>query len=65
MTVLLGDEDIRVLSFGKRHRVSVTVHRIDGWWHAHAALLPKPVRHVRDARAVIRDRLESMAQEGR
>lgn len=63
MTVLLGAENTRVLSFGKRHRVSVTLHRIDGWWHAHAALLPKPVRHVRDARSVIRDRLERMAKE--
>jgi len=65
MTVLLGAENTRVLSFGKRHRLSVTLHRIDGWWHAHAALMPRPVRNFRDARPVIRDQLERMAKEGK
>lgn len=41
MNALLGNENIRVLHFGKRHRVAVTFTRADGMWHAHAAPAPQ------------------------
>lgn len=62
MNALLGNENIRVLHFGKRHRVAVTFTRADGMWHAHAALLPKPKRRISDARIAVRDRLIQLGE---
>ena len=62
-TTLIGNENTRVIHFGSRHRVAVTFTRRDGLWHAHAALLPTPVRNFRDARSAVKARLERLAQE--
>lgn len=61
MSVLIGNENRRVIAFGKRHRVSVTFTRIGGLWHAHGAMLPTPQRNIRDARAIVSRRLAGMA----
>ncbi|NBW23433.1 MAG: hypothetical protein EBR82_87385 [Caulobacteraceae bacterium] len=60
MTTLIGNENKRVIHFGKRHRVAVTFTRIDGCWHAHGAMLPTPQRNIRDARAIVARRLAGM-----
>lgn len=54
---LIGYENKRVITFGKRHSVAVTFTRVDGWWHAHGTLLPLPQRHIRDARSIVASRL--------
>ena len=64
MSVLIGNENSRVIHFGKRNRVAVTFTRQAGMWHAHAALLPRPVRNIRDARRAVRDRLAMLAGGG-
>lgn len=53
MTTLIGYENTRVITFGKKHRVAVTFKRVGGLWHAHGAMLPTPQRHIRDARASV------------
>jgi hypothetical protein len=62
-TTLIGNENTRVIHFGGRHRVAVTFTRRDGFWYAHAALLPTPKRNIRDARSAVKARLERLAQE--
>lgn len=63
MTTIIGNENTRVLTFGKRHRVSVTFTRRDGLWHAHSALLPTPCRGIQAARQIVAKRLASLAKE--
>jgi hypothetical protein len=57
---IIGNENQRVVNFGKRHRVAVTFTRIDGLWHAHGAMLPTPKRNFRTARAIVARRLSGM-----
>jgi len=54
---MIGNENTRVILFGKRNRVSVTFSRRDGVWIAHGSLLPVPQRHIRDARRIVARRL--------
>jgi hypothetical protein len=61
MKALIGNENERVIWFGKRHRVAVRFTRANGLWHAHAGLLPEPVRSIRDARARVARELRIMA----
>jgi hypothetical protein len=61
MRPLIGNENTRVITFGKRHRVAVTFKRVNGLWHAHAGLLPEPVRSIRVARARVARELRIMA----
>ena len=58
MKTLIGNENKRVIHFGKRHRIAVTFTRVDGLWHAHAALMPRPHRNIRVARQMVASRLE-------
>ena len=60
MTTLIGNENTRVIHFGKRHKVAVTFKRIGGLWHAHGAMLPTPQRSIRVARQVVARRLAGM-----
>ena len=53
----------RVIHFGKRHRVAVTFTQRGGLWHAHAALLPNPHRHLRVARQIVARRLAKIASD--
>lgn len=62
MTTLIGNENTRVIHFGKRHRVAVTFTRRGGMWHAHAAMLPEPRRHIREARQIVARRLAGIAR---
>jgi hypothetical protein len=57
---VIGNENKRVVNFGKRHRVAVTFTRVDGLWHAHGAMLPVPKRNFRNARAIVARRLSGM-----
>lgn len=59
---IIGNENSRVFTFGKRNRVQVTFTRIDGLWHAHAALLPRPVRSIQSARDCVRNRLAMLGK---
>lgn len=61
MTTLIGNENTRVIHFGKRNRVAVTFKRYDGVWHAHPSLLPRPHRNIRVARQMVAQRLASGA----
>lgn len=61
MKTLIGNENKRVIHFGKRHRVAVTFTRVDGLWHAHAALMPRPHRNIRVARQMVANRLVNIA----
>jgi len=65
MTVLLGNENKRVIHFGKKggYRVAVTFRRVDGLWHAHRSLLPKPHRNIRVARQMVSQRLAALSTE--
>lgn len=63
MSVLIGSENTRRIVFGKKHAVTVTFTRINGMWHAHAALLPRPRRNIREARRAVRDRLVRLSKE--
>ena len=63
-TTLIGNENKRTFSFGQRHRVFVTFTRVDGLWHAHAALLRQPQRNIRNAVAAVKTRLEQIATAG-
>lgn len=54
---LVGNENKRVVTFGKRHRVSVTFTRKGRLWHAHASLLPYPQSRLRVAAEIVRARL--------
>lgn len=60
MKTLIGNENTRVIHFGKRHRVAVTFRRIGGEWHAHGAMLPTPQRSIRVARQIVARRLAGM-----
>ena len=60
MKTLLGNENTRIIHFGKRHRVAVTFKRVDGLWHAHGAMLPEPRRSIREARQIVARRLAGM-----
>ena len=61
MKTLIGNENKRVIHFGRRHRIAVTFTRVDGLWHAHAALMPRPHRNIRVARQMVAKRLEYTA----
>lgn len=61
MKTLIGNENKRVIHFGKRHRVAVTFTRVDGLWHAHPALMPRPHRNIRVARQMVASRLWRVA----
>lgn len=61
MKTLVGNENNRVIHFGKRHRVAVTFTRVDGLWRAHTALLPRPHRNIRVARQMVASRLVNIA----
>lgn len=61
MKTLIGNENTRVIHFGKRHRVAVTFRRAGGLWHAHAALLPKPQRSILVARQIVARKLQDEA----
>jgi len=61
MTTTKGNT--RVIYFGKRHRVAVTFTQRGGLWHAHAALLPNPQRHIRVARQIVARRLATIASD--
>jgi len=63
MKILIGNENKRVIHFGKRHRIAVTFTRVDGWWHAHGALLPEPRRSIREARQIVARRLATMGKD--
>jgi len=52
-----------VIVFGKRHSVAVTFTQRSGLWHAHAALLPNPQRHIRVARQIVARRLAQVASD--
>lgn len=58
--MLIGNENKRVIYFGRRHRVAVTFTRVDGYWHAHGAMLPEPRRSIREARQIVARRLAGM-----
>lgn len=60
MTTLIGNENTRVMNFGKRHRVAVTFKRVGGLWHAHGAMLPTPQRSIQVARRIVANRLAGM-----
>lgn len=60
MSVLIGNENRRVITFGKRHRVAVTFTRVGGLWHAHGAMLPTPQRSIQSARRIVAGRLAGM-----
>ena len=57
---MIGNENTRVINFGKRHNVAVTFTRVRGLWHAHGAMLPTPQRSFSDARAIVARRLGGM-----
>ena len=61
MTALIGNENQRVIHFGKRHRVAVTFKRVAGLWQAHTAMLPTPQRSIRVARQIVAQRLAKIA----
>lgn len=60
MKTLIGNENTRVIHFGKRHRVAVTFKRGGGLWHAHGAMLPTPQRSIQVARRIVARRLAGM-----
>jgi len=60
MTTLIGNENTRMINFGKRHRVAVTFKRVGGLWHAHGAMLPTPQRSIQVARRIVANRLAGM-----
>ncbi len=61
-TVLIGNENKRVIHFGKRNRIAVTFTRNGQLWHAHAALLPTPHRNIRAARQIVARRLAKLGK---
>lgn len=61
MTTLIGNENKRVIHFGKRNRLAVTFTRIGQLWHAHPGLLAKPHRNIRVARQAVASRLANLA----
>lgn len=61
MTTTTGNT--RVIHFGKGNRVAVTFTQRGGLWHAHAALLPNPHRHLRVARQIVARRLAKIASD--
>jgi len=63
MTALIGNENQRVITFGKRHRVAVAFTRVGGVWHAHGAMLPTPQRSIRVARQIVARRLAEIASD--
>ena len=63
MAALIGNENQRVITFGKRHRVAVAFTRVGGVWHAHAAMLPTPQRSIRVARQIVARRLAAIASD--
>lgn len=62
-TVLIGNENVRKVTFGKRYPVTVTFHRVGGEWWAHAGLMPVPCRTLRDCRIRVRQRLIQLARD--
>lgn len=62
-TVPVGSENTRTITFGKRHKVTVTFRRIAGVWHAHAGLMPLCRRNLRDCRIAVRARLIQLAHD--
>lgn len=60
MATLIGNENKRIIMFGKRHRVSVAFTRVGGLWHAHGAMLPTPQRSIQQARRIVARRLAGM-----
>jgi hypothetical protein len=63
MKTLIGNENKRVIHFGKRHRVAVTFTRVGQLWHAHAALMPKPHKNIRVARQMVARRLANLGSQ--
>lgn len=63
MKPLLGNENTRRITFGKRHNITVTFTRENGLWSVHPAISTAKVRNISTMRSVVARTLRLLAKE--